>query len=130
MAKSKVAAAVMAGGFLAAHERLQGAIHAGRPPEEVFRPLFEVLNWVVSLDEDFGLSTTADLSQEARGVLTGLRWARNLTHHHWGMALVLKDAVYPIAIVQPHRPGVRGPNVVKVWHWCSAKKLPRPTNRL
>jgi hypothetical protein len=130
VAESKVDVAVMVGGFLAARARLDEAIRQSQPSDEVFWPLFEALNWIVSLDEASDLSTMPDLTREATGVLVGLRWARNLTHHQWGMALVLKDVLMQLTVIQPGRPGIRGPSLVKQWHWCPARSLPRPTARL
>lgn len=69
----------MENGYLEAAARFLDAVDSDSTAEETFIPLFEALNWTVSLDERLG--------RRAEPLWRGLRFVRNRVHHQWADAL-------------------------------------------
>jgi hypothetical protein len=129
MAVSAVEVGTLAKGYIKAHDRLNAEIVGDRTLEEIFLPLYETLHWLVSVDEQEHLSRMREIPRELKGALKGLRLARNLTGHRWGMALERRDILVQLQAVRPGRPGIHGRSLVAAWCWCPAKQLPRPDRR-
>jgi hypothetical protein len=86
---------MMMRGFSAARERFARAAELPGP-EPAYFALFEVLNWAVALDDIIGEIWRPEGQRqgwswrarvEGADVLSGVRLARNLAHHHWARAL-------------------------------------------
>ena len=59
-----------------------------RSPEEIFKPLFEALNWAASAEEGLRVRMGEDTSGAP---VRGLRFARNRVHHQWVDAIQVKE---------------------------------------
>jgi hypothetical protein len=113
-------------GYNAAYERFEAASREeGQDP--TFLALFEALNWAVALDDfireawrpqgkklDWAWRELAG-GDEMDELMNGVRYARNLVHHHWADALQ-RD--------QGFRFPVRFPMVFFTWAWRHADELP------
>ena len=74
-------------GYRQALERFTAAADTeGAPTEATFCPLFEALNWAVSI-QDYEKAKGRPLKQP---VVRALRFVRNRVHHHWAAALDLR----------------------------------------
>jgi hypothetical protein len=114
-------------GFGEAHERLLSRLESiETPPDDVFLPLFESLNWAVALC-DLATDKKITLNADADD-LRGLRFVRNRVHHQWENAVAVSDTVLFPAVRQAGRGGSRinAPPVVSAWAWLPAAKLPPP----
>jgi hypothetical protein len=116
--------AAMFEGYWQAVRRFHGAAKT-RDPTATFVPLFEALNWAVSLDERAAKHWTPD--GEPAGwawrkrvrdaeLLRGVRFVRNSVHHDWSDALALDERgrAYPKTF----------PVVYFEWRWRAASELP------
>jgi hypothetical protein len=89
---------------------------------DIFLPLFEALNWAVSLDDRIGRlwpKTGRDWHRDVQcgGRVRALRYARNSVHHDWAQAIDLPER-------HRHLPG-RQTVVRWEWAWPLPLKLPR-----
>ena len=100
MTPEVVSVATLFDGFEQAFARWRAVERASAEPGETFMPLFEVLEWTVSIQERLGL-------WEIWGDLRGLRWARNRAHHDWAQALEVR--AWDELVLRPSM--VRGPGV-------------------
>jgi hypothetical protein len=96
--------------------RRSAATDQGKSPRETFRPLFEALNWTVSID--------AFLREEGEpddDLRHGLRFARNRVHHQWADALEQRKMYVEssTALIQ-----LTGYSVE--WFWKPLHRLPSP----
>jgi hypothetical protein len=110
---------IMVRGFGSAKERYDTASELPSP-EPAYFALFESLNWAVAIDDVIGETWRPDGGRlrwgwrtrvEGADVLIGVRFARNLAHHHWARALRFETVggrprwVWPPAsILPPPRP--------------------------
>jgi hypothetical protein len=87
-------------------------------------PLFEALNWAVSIDltlEEAGTPLEND-------PLSAVRFARNRVHHQWATAFRRFDVPPPPMVVTAT--GRRGAGATIIhgggfwWHWIKAAELP------
>lgn len=115
-------------GYTTAYERFARALE-GQDPVAAYIPLFEALNWAVSLDDrikeiwvpegnKLGWKWRAKAGHGAE-ILAGVRYARNSVHHHWADALRLEDAAgrsYP----------KRYPDRYFQWLWRNTADIPAP----
>lgn len=97
-----------------------------RDPTATFIPLFEALNWAVSLDERAAKHWTPAgeplgwaWREKVHGaeILRGVRFVRNSVHHDWSDALELDDqngSTFPMTF----------PVVFFEWRWRAADELP------
>src|SRR4051812_4544089 len=97
-AGARVAARQLIRGYGAALERFAEATRQ-RDPDPAFFALFECLNWAVAVDDliqELWSPAGEVLGREWRefeggdglaDLLNGVRYARNLVHHHWADAL-------------------------------------------
>jgi hypothetical protein len=126
---ARVRSGVLIRGYVEAAERFQTAA-GGRDPDAAFFALFEALNWAVAVDDLLGevwrpAGTREGYDWRARvpnaEVMDGVRYARNLVHHHWADAVGLEDrgATFPL----------RFPVRFFFWLWRAADELPPPTRR-
>jgi hypothetical protein len=102
---------VLAWGYRKAHERFKDATQlVDAPVEFTFPPLFEALNWAVTLGDRLG--------RPSHPYLAGIRFARNRVHHNWANALYyVRDPDIPVS-----------PGLVRFgpfeWRWRPAHELP------
>jgi len=89
-------------GCRAALDRFTAAVDRSYPPEHTSLPLFEALNWAVSLVDGLGYPDVSSVR--------GLRWARNAVHSHWAKALGRSN----------------GPAVAPDWFWLPVERMPKP----
>jgi hypothetical protein len=108
-------------GYRAAVARFTAAVDRHDPPEETYLPLFEALNWAVSLDDR--------LKHPDVEVAGGLRWARNLAHHQRAEALEPRDVPVPRTIRAAGHSQVISPAVVLDWFWRPVERLPEPDKK-
>jgi hypothetical protein len=111
----------LASGYRAAVARFTEAVDRRDPPEETYLPLFEALNWAVSLDDR--------LKRPDVEVAKGLRWVRNLVHHQWADALESSDVLIPRVVRASGHSQIVGPIVVLDWFWRPVERLPEPDKR-
>lgn len=116
--------AAMFEGYAHAVERFQEAAKT-RDPTATFIPLFEALNWAVSLDERAAKHWTPagkplgwawrEKVRDAE-ILRGVRFVRNSVHHDWSDAVELDERgrAYPKTF----------PVVFFEWRWRAADELP------
>lgn len=98
-ALAPVAPGTLLRGLREAATRFEDASRGG-DSEATFLPLFEALNWTVSLDERLGYPRSP--------VLRGLRYARNRVHHQWADALeITPGRGLPFAL----------PTILGDWSW-------------
>ena len=118
-------------GFEEARSRLAAVISKHEsPPDDVFLPMFEALNWTVPL---WMLARKTNVKLGADDAdLRGLREARNRAHHQWAEALELGTLTLPPApIIAGGGPG-RGrvqfirPTTAWAWMWIEEARLPPP----
>jgi len=118
------------GGLFEAYERLGNQLRSTEtPPDDVFLPLFESLNWAVAVCALAGESEI-DLGVNPDDLL-GLRFVRNRVHHQWENAVFVSDTVPFPTIRQAGRrqSGIVAPPVVRGWAWLPAAKLPPAGDR-
>lgn len=115
-------------GYTSALRRFSKAA-AGEDAVAAYVPLFDALNWAVSLDKRIKEvwapeGTTLDYGWRARvpgaEALTGLRFARNIVHHNWADALRLDT--------EGRRYPRRYPLRYFEWVWRDMSDLP-PTDK-
>lgn len=88
----------------------------------IFIPLFEALNWAVSLDDRLASEWPDPPGRDwhkkvsCGGRVRGLRYARNSVHHDWAQAIDLPQKYR-------HLPARRS---IKSWRWTSALPLKSP----
>jgi hypothetical protein len=124
---SRVVTGQLFRGYAAALTRFESASRE-QDPDPGFFALFESLNWAVALDDhvrevwrpngkklDWQWRAFAG-GTELQDLLNGVRYARNLVHHHWADALFKDDggARFPM----------RFPVVFFTWAWRAADDLP------
>lgn len=126
---ARVRAGVLIHGYVGAAGRFHAAAD-GRDPDAAFFALFEALNWAVAVDDVLGeiwrpAGTREGYDWRARvpngEVMDGVRYVRNLVHHHWADAVRVEDggATFPM----------RFPVRFFSWVWRAADELPPPTSR-
>lgn len=125
---SRVRASVLIRGYDSSLSRFNAAT-GERDPEPAFFALFEALNWAAAIDDLIGEIWRPegpregfDWRQRVRGseVVDGVRYVRNLVHHHWADALRVEEgARYP----------KRYPRRYWSWVWRAAEELPPPTTK-
>lgn len=79
---------------------------------ETFVPLFEALNWAVSID--------VFLAARQEPIVRALRFGRNRVHHDWANALYFMPGAEAGVLVV----GVSRLGVASRWHWRFASELP------
>jgi len=87
---SIVTAETLLAGFDSAHGRVRSAA-GGLDWAPMYFAVFEALNWAVSLDDRLGNRRTGIALEDDH--LSGLRHARNRTHHQWANAFVFDTDV-------------------------------------
>ena len=113
-------------GYAAAYGRL---VTAMQEPDELaaFAPLFETLNWAVTIDDAAGTHSVPagePLKEGWRerirgaGVMGGVRFARNRVHHQWAEAVVMDEG--------GRRYPRRYPLRYHEFPWRPIAELPRP----
>ena len=115
----------LVGGYIEAWDRYRAASDGGKPARETFRPLFEALNWTVSIDEY--LRSQGEPDDELR---RALRFVRNLVHHQWADALEERktEVTSSISVAPGLKLAVGGYSTE--WFWKPLNRLPpRPPNR-
>lgn len=114
----------MVTGYRQAVERFQQAAK-GRDPDAAFHPLFEALNWAVSLDERVSAHWAPEgqplgwawRERVATGdVVAAVRFARNRIHHQWSDALRLDNGGFMLPMTFPL--------VFFEWVWRDGADLP------
>lgn len=92
-----------------------------REPEERFIPLFEALNWAVTI-LDFTEKQGTPLNDNT---VKGLRLARHRVHHQWADALQARDVPTPV-VTAPVSSGSRivTPPTRLDWFWKPLHQLP------
>jgi hypothetical protein len=97
------------------------ATAAAREPEQRFIPLFEALNWAVTI-LDFTKNQGQPINDDT---VRGLRLARHRVHHQWADALEARDVPNPAGTLGV-RAGSRlvGPPTVLDWFWKPLHQLP------
>jgi hypothetical protein len=123
---ARVTARKLTAGYAAALDRFSASTRK-QDPDPAFFALFECLNWAVAVDdlirevwspdgEALGWEWREFQGGEALAdLLNGVRYARNLVHHHWADALELDDGF---------RFPVRFPMVFFSWVWRAVEQLP------
>ncbi len=106
----------LVGGFEEAAQRFYVA-SKGTDPDLAFRPLFEALNWSVSVDDRLQAIWEARRTNPAKwwsdgfihgDDVKGMRYARNRVHHQWADALFSSSGfAFPITF----------PLVFQEWRW-------------
>jgi hypothetical protein len=101
----------------------------GREPEPALHALFEALNWAVAVDDlvgeiwrPVGAREGYDWRERVPNgeAMDGVRYVRNLVHHHWADALRLEEGRR-----YPRRYPVR----YFTWVWRDADELPPPMTK-
>ena len=86
--------------------------------DAAFRPLFEALNWSVSLDDRLQAAWEASPTNPAKwwsdgfihgDDVKGVRYARNRVHHRWADALFLSHSGFALPM--------RFPLAFREWRW-------------
>jgi hypothetical protein len=129
-ATSTVPFGAMVTGFRLSVDRFGVAARAQDPLAAVI-PLFEALNWAVTLDERVKEDWSPDgerrrpgwdwparlKGEEEADIVRGVRFIRNRIHHQWADAVSLKDArhYYPPRVLE--------------WVWVPASDLPKADPR-
>jgi hypothetical protein len=105
--------AVLLDGFARACERFRIAEDARLDSHETFIPIFEALNWAVSLEDHMRIQREQPLSGD---LVRGFRCVRNRVHHQWAAALEPIDIPTPTILFQ-----------FPWWHWKPLDRLPEPS---
>ena len=101
-------------GYVGACARFQAAEDARQDVRETFYPMFEALNWAVSLEDQM-----RELKQPLTGNLVrGIRCVRNRVHHQWAAAVVPKEVLTALI-----------PFTFPRWFWKPLDRLPKPPAR-
>lgn len=128
---ARIPAMQMVRGYIQAYERFEGAVRDDEGADRASYALFEALNWAVAFDVlvceiwrptgqklDFAWRQFAG-GPSLQDLLDGVRYARNLVHHHWADALQHVDvALLPAPLPAPFF----------TWVWRDASELPQPPN--
>jgi len=127
---ARVIAAQMLRGYAQAFARFDRVVQQD-DPEAPFFALFESLNWAVAVDDlvrevwrpagerlDFTWRRVAG-GETLQDLLNGVRYVRNIVHHHWADAL---ERIYDLEPSTPHRR--------LTWTWRDAATLPHPPTQL
>lgn len=124
----RVSASTLIRGYTLAVARFRAAA-LERDPIPAFFACFEALNWAVAIDDlvaetwrPAGLREGYEWRGRVDGgeAMSGLRYVRNLVHHHWADALKLEEgARFPM----------RFPLVFFTWVWRASSELPPPTRK-
>jgi hypothetical protein len=107
-------------GFVAAIARFQAEADARREASATFRPLFEALNWAVSIEEYMRVVRNEPLTDD---LVHAFGYARNRVHHQW------QHALEPVETEAPAGLGVfEGGELADVfveWYWKPLDALRR-----
>jgi hypothetical protein len=110
-------------GFRNALARYERTAHS-RDARERFEPLFETLNWAAPIfhhEDGIAGATTEDDEQ-----VSGLRFARNRTHHQWALAIYWREQTRQQSFrVGGHGATIGSPTVIVDWFWRRADELPQ-----
>jgi hypothetical protein len=115
-------------GFEGAYVRLVRELeHVETPPEIVFAPLFEALNWATVLRR---VAHNRGSGPDQRAIKTllddllALEFARDRCHHQWQNALVVKDVPWPAwATATRFGPRLIQPRLLPAWVWRDAAEF-------
>ncbi|WGS85487.1 hypothetical protein [Methylomonas sp. UP202] len=112
-------------GYDAAYERLKAQRVQAKKEDDsrlLYVPLLETLGWADVIEERLEDGHGKDwikklpLSQDLEGIVLGFRYARNVVHHRWHIAVELDDE----------------PGILKDWRWkeyLPSTGKPQPTNK-
>lgn len=110
-------------GYTAARARLRAAAAPHPPdPRATFQPMFETLNWAVTIDDYARCRQKRPFDDK---VLAGIRFARNRVHHQWADALEPEHlrSISSVAGSETRR------RDASWWFWKPASILPRAKRR-
>lgn len=114
MNKNTVSTQTLLAGFNQAYGRYKVAKNE-KDSQKVFFPLFETLNWAVSIIFRL-VKDDSKFSEEP--LLKAIKYIRNRVHHQWTDALILstKGMALPAEL----------PAAFHEWLWKSLDKVPKP----